>query len=321
VGLSVYFYTNFLPKFLTSPKYMSDNNSIKAVLYAFTANLGIALAKSGAAVWTGSGSMLAEAIHSYADCGNQVLLVIGMKRSAKAATQKHPMGYERESYIWSMMVAFILFSIGGVFAIYEGWDRYHHPHAIENAKIALLVLLAAIIMEALSLKGALSAMKEEKGKQSLWQWFKTTHSSELMVVTGEDIAALLGLVFALVTLGLTVMTGNTAFDALGSMIIGLLLVTVAAVVGAEIHSLLIGESAEDVRVSIQAYLEAQACVMRVLNVWAINHGNSVMVAIKTELKPDMSVHSAVQEINAMERQIKETHSRVKWIFFEIDDKD
>ncbi len=300
---------------------MSQNNSTKAVLYAFTANLGIALAKTGAAVWTGSGSMLAEAIHSYADCGNQVLLLIGMKRSGKEATQKHPMGYERESYIWSMMVAFILFSVGGVFAVHEGWDRFIHPHEIENANIALLVLVVAVGMEAFSLKGALSAMAEEKGDKSLWQWFKQTHSSELMVVTGEDIAALVGLVIALVTLGLAVLTGNTAFDAVGSMLIGLLLIVVAGVVGTEVHSLLIGESADDIRGGVQGYLEAQPCVLRVFNIWAINHGNSVMVSIKAELKPEMTVLNAVNEINAMERQIKQTHSRVKWIFFEIDNDD
>lgn len=300
---------------------MSQNNSTKAVLYAFSANLGIAIAKTGAAVWTGSGSMLAEAIHSYADCGNQILLLVGMKRSGKEATQKHPMGFERESYIWSMMVAFILFSVGGVFAVHEGWERYIHPHAIENAKIALLVLVVAIAMEAFSLKGALSAMAEEKGSQTLWQWFKSTHSSELMVITGEDIAALLGLVIALLGLGLTVLTGNTDFDAVGSMSIGVLLIVVAAVVGAEVHSLLVGESAEDIRINIQTYLEAQPCVLQVLNTWAINHGNSVMVAIKAELKPEMTVATAVQEINAMERQIKLTHNRVKWIFFEIDNKD
>jgi cation diffusion facilitator family transporter len=300
---------------------MSGINSTKAVLYAFAANLGIALAKTGAAVWTGSGSMLAEAIHSYADCGNQVLLLIGMKRSGKEATPKHPMGYGRESYIWSMMVAFILFSVGGVFAVHEGWDRYLHSHAIENANIALLVLLIAVVMEAISLKGALTAMKEEKGNQTVWQWFKSTHSSELMVVTGEDIAALLGLVIALVTLGLAVLTGNTAFDAFGSMLIGLLLIIVAAVVGAEVHSLLIGESAEDIRANVQSYLEEQPCVVRVLNIWAINHGNSVMLSIKAELTPDMTVLTAVNEINAMEWQIKQAHNRVKWIFFEIDNDD
>ena len=302
-------------------KNMATNNSTKAVLYAFAANLGIAIAKTGAAIWTGSGSMLAEAIHSFADCGNQILLLVGMKRSAKLATQKHPMGYERESYVWSMMVAFILFSVGGLFAIYEGWERLHHPHELENAKVAMLVLLVAVVMEAFSLMGALSAMKEEKGKQSLWQWFKSTHSSELMVVTGEDIAALLGLVFALVALGLSVVTGNTAFDAYGSILIGLLLIIVAVVVGTEVHSLLIGEAAEDIRTSINAYLEAQPSVIQVYQVFAINHGNSVMVAIKAQFKPEMLVQDAVVEINAMEKQIKQTHSRVKWIFFELDDGD
>lgn len=300
---------------------MSHSNSTKAVLYAFSANLGIALAKSGAAFWTGSGSMLAEAIHSFADCGNQVLLLIGMKRSGKEATQQHPMGYEREAYIWSMMVAIILFSVGGLFAVYEGWERYLNPHEIENAKVALFVLVIAVVMEGLSLKGAFSAMAEEKGDRSLWQWFKETHSSELMVVTGEDIAALLGLVIALVTLGLAVLTGNTAFDAAGSILIGILLIVVAVIVGVEVHSLLIGESAESIRVDVQAYLETQPCVVKVLNIWAINHGNSVMVSIKAELKPDMLVSNAVNEINTMEKQIKLTHYRVKWIFFEIDNED
>jgi cation diffusion facilitator family transporter len=300
---------------------MSDTSSTKAVLYAFSANFGIALAKTGAAVWTGSGSMLAEAIHSYADCGNQVLLLIGMKRSGKAATSKHPMGYERESYIWSMMVAIILFSVGGVFAIYEGWERFLHPQAIENANVALAVLVIAVIMEAFSLKGALSAMEDEKGEKSLWRWFKETHSSELMVVTGEDIAALLGLVIALITLGLTVVTGNTVFDAFGSMLIGLLLIIVALVVGSEVHSLIIGESAEEIRVNVKSYLEAQPCVVRVLNLWAINHGNSVMISIKAELEPEMNVLNAVHEINAMEKQIKLKNSRIKWIFFEIDNDD
>ena len=300
---------------------MSHSNSTKAVYYAFFANLGIALAKTGAAVWTGSGSLLAEAIHSYADCGNQVLLLVGMKRSAKEANRKHPMGYERESYIWSMMVAIILFSVGGLFAVYEGVERYLDPHTVENANVALLILVIAVAMEAFSLKGALDAMREERGDRSLWRWFRETPSTELMVVTGEDIAALLGLLIALVTLGLTVITGNTMFDAIGSILIGILLIVVAIVVGVEVHSLLIGESAEKIQDQIQRYLDGQASVVRVFNIWAINHGNSVMVSIKAELTPDMKVEKAVVEINRMEKQIKQDQSRVKWIFFEIDNED
>lgn len=300
---------------------MTDTHSTKAILYAFAANLGIAAAKTGAAMWTGSGSLLAEAIHSFADCGNQVLLLLGMKRSKKEATRKHPMGFGRESYIWSMMVAIILFSVGGLFSIYEGWLRYTHPHEVENGGIALFILLIAIGLEYVSLKGALEAMATEKGERSLWQWFRETHSSELMVVTGEDIAALAGLVIALVMLGMTMITGNTAYDAAGSMLIGLLLVVVAAVVGKEVHSLLIGEAVEEVRDNVEQYLKNQPCVRHVLNLWAINHGNAVMLAIKAELKPEMTVGDAVQQINRMEREIKQTHIRVRWIFFEIDDAD
>ena len=300
---------------------MPSPNPTIAILYAFAANLSIAAAKTGAAFWTGSGSLLAEAIHSYADCGNQVLLFIGMKRSEKEATRKHPMGFGRESYIWSMMVAFILFSVGGVFSIHEGWQRYIDPHSVENEGVAVLVLLIALGLEYFSLKGALAAMQQEKGTHSLWQWFKETQSSELMVVTGEDLAALAGLGIALVMLGLTMVTGNTVYDAAGSILIGFLLITVAVVVGTEVHSLLLGEAAEDISDNVQHYLESQPCVLKVLNVWAINHGNNVMVTIKAELQPDMTVMSAVDEINAMERQIKKTHARIKWIFFEIDNAD
>lgn len=300
---------------------MSHSNSTSAIIYAFAANLGIALTKSGAAVWTGSGSLLAEAIHSFADCGNQVLLFIGMKRSARAATQRHPMGYGRESYIWSMMVAITLFSVGGLFSIHEGWLRYHEPQAVENAGIALAILAIAVVLEGFSLRAALGAMASERGEGGLWQWFKETQSSELMVVIGEDLAALLGLVIAAAMLGLTMLTGNSLYDAMGSMLIGALLVVVAVLIGREVHSLLLGEA--DIRISdaVQSYLEKQDCVSRVLNIWAVSHGNQVMLAIKAELLADLSVGEAVELINGMEKQIKIDHPRINWVFFEIDNSD
>lgn len=300
---------------------MSHDQSTKAIAYAFAANLGIAVSKTAAAVWTGSGSLLAEAIHSFADCGNQVLLFVGMKRASKQATTKHPMGYGRESYIWSMMVAITLFSVGGLFSIYEGWLRFGEQHAVENAGVALLVLLIAVGLEALSLKGAMGVVQEQIGERSLWLWFKETHSSELMVVVGEDIAALLGLVIAFVMLGLTLLTGDTVFDAIGSILIGILLVLVALMVGREVHSLLLGEADVEIRDAVSSYLEAESSVVNVLNVWAVNHGNEIMLAIKAELLPDLKVSDAVLAINAMEKEIKNTHSRVKWVFFEIDNSD
>lgn len=300
---------------------MSHSNSTKAIIYAFAANLGIAVTKTGAALWTGSGSLVAEAVHSFADCGNQVLLFVGMKRSAKTATQRHPMGYGRESYIWSMMVAITLFSVGGMFSIYEGWERYREPHPVENAEIAMAILLIAVVMEAFSLKGALDAMQAEKGQRSLWQWFRETHSSELMVVIGEDLAALLGLVIAAAMLGLTVLTGNTVYDAVGSILIGVLLVVVALIVGHEVHDLLLGEADSEIRDAVTDYLQQQAAVVRVLNAWAINHGRDVMLASKVELMPDLTVSQAVTLINFLEQGIKINHPRVKWVFFEIDNAD
>ena len=164
-------------------------------------------------------------------------------------------------------------------------------------------------------------MEEEKGDRSLWQWFRETASSELMVVTGEDVAALIGLVIALIMLSLTMLTGNTAYDAAGSILIGMLLIIVALLVGTEIHSLLLGEADITIRDEVQYYLENQPCIVRVFNLWAINHGRDVMIAVKAELVPEMKVSQAACEINAMEKQIKASHPRVKWIFFEIDNAD
>ncbi len=300
---------------------MSHSGTTKAIFYAFSANLGIALTKTFAALWTGSGSLLAEAVHSYADCGNQVLLFIGMQRSDKQATGKHPLGYGRETYIWSMMVAFTLFSVGGVFSIHEGWQRYANPHELEYAGLALFILLAACGMEYFSLKGAMQAMREEQGERSLWQWFKETHSSELMVVIGEDFAAMLGLVIAFVMLALSAMTGDASYDALGSVFIGVLLVIVAFLIGKEVHSLLLGETAEPVKQDIQTALENEDSIVQVFNIIAINHGNSVMVSIKAEMNPELQVSDAVKEINRIEKQLKAQHERIQWVFFELDNAD
>ncbi len=297
---------------------MSHSSSTKAIFYAFSANLGIAISKSAMAFWTGSGSLLAEAVHSFADCGNQVLLFVGMKRSQKQATDLHPMGYGRETYIWSMLVAIILFSVGGLYSVYEGWQRYHLTHELENTAMALLILVIASGLEYFSLRGALAALSEERKDRSLWQWFRETTATELMVVIGEDIAALLGLLIAFVMLSLAWFTGNPAYDAVGSILIGLLLITVAVLVGREVHSLLLGEADIHIRDDVRSFLEAQTDVVRVFNLWAINHGNYVMVAVKAELKPDMPVKQAARYINQLEQQIKRQNPKIKWVFFEID---
>lgn len=300
---------------------MSTPSSTKAILYALGANTTIAIIKTGTALWTGSGSMMAEAIHSFADCGNQILLFIGMKRSSLPASEKHPMGYDREAYIWSMMVALLLFSVGGLFSFYEGVHRYLHPQPVDHLGLAIVILIFAFGLEAFSLRGALEALKDEKGDKTMWQWFQETHSSELMVVLGEDLAALAGLGIALVTTILVAITGNVVFDAIGSALIGTLLIAVSYVVAKEVHSLLLGEADPKIRDAIQSFLEEHIHIDRVFNIFAIHHGHYVMVAVKAELPATLLVHEATGIINEIEREIKTRHPRVKWVFFEIDQED
>ncbi len=300
---------------------MSSHNSTKAVIYAFSANAAIAVAKTGAALWTGSGSMMAEAIHSFADCGNQLLLFVGMRRSVLSPSEKHPMGYERESYIWSMMVAVLLFTMGGLFSVYEGWHRLANPEPVTNAEVSIIILAIGFVLEGASLRGALSALKEERGELSLWKWFKDTASSELLVVVGEDFAAIVGLGIALSATVALVITGNVIYDSIGSILVGVLLVVTAALVSKEVHSLVVGESAVAVKGCVEALLSQRKEVVRVFNIFAIHHGASVMVAIKAELPALMLVGNASQLINEIEREIKLKNPRVKWVFFEIDNID
>lgn len=300
---------------------MSSHNSTKAVIYAFSANAAIAVAKTGAALWTGSGSMMAEAIHSFADCGNQLLLFVGMRRSSLSPSEKHPMGYERESYIWSMMVAVLLFTMGGLFSVYEGWHRLANPEPVTNAEVSIIILAIGFVLEGASMRGALNALKEERGDLSLWDWFKDTSSSELLVVVGEDLAAIVGLGIALSATVALVITGNVIYDSIGSILVGVLLVVTAALVSKEVHSLIVGESAVAVKGCVETILSQRKEVVRVFNIFAIHHGASVMVAIKAELPALMLVGNASQLINEIEREIKLKNPSVKWVFFEIDNID
>jgi len=202
---------------------MSDHgSSAKAILYAFTANLGIALAKLAASIYTHSGSMMAEAIHSFADCGNQVLLYLGLRQAQKPPDAKHPLGYGKVTYFWSFIVALLLFSMGGLFSMYEGWHKLHAPEELHQAWIALAVLGASILLEFGSLVGCLREIKKLRKDKPLWRWVGTTRNAELVVVLGEDLAALLGLALAFVFVALATVTGNPVFDAVGSIVIGII---------------------------------------------------------------------------------------------------
>ena len=204
-----------------------SNGSVRAILYALGANFGIAVAKFVAAAWTGSGSMLAEAIHSTADCFNQLLLLLGMRQAKRPESEEHPLGHHRVVYFWSMIVALLLFFMGGAFSVYEGIERLLHPQPLKHAAVAMVVLGVAVVLEAFSLWGAMKIIRGQAAGKPFLRWFRETRQSELMVVAGEDIAALGGLVLAFIAVLLAMWTGNPLFDSLGSIAVGVLLVVVA----------------------------------------------------------------------------------------------
>jgi len=229
---------------------VAANGGTKAIVAALAANLTIALLKFVAFVLTMSSSMLAEAIHSVADSGNQLLLLIGGKRAKRAASPEHPFGYGRERYIYAFIVSIVLFSVGGLFALYEAWEKFQHPHAIEGDFwwVPLAVLVGAIVAEGFSFRTAIIESNHIRGKQSWTNFIRNAKQPELPVILLEDFGALLGLVFALFGVGMTLLTGNGIWDAAGTGMIGLLLVAIAVVLAVETKSLLLGESAtkEDV---------------------------------------------------------------------------
>src|SRR5436189_932300 len=219
-------------------------DSLKSILFALGANFLIALAKPGGAIFTGSSSMLAEAIHSYADCANQGLLLWGLREGRRRPDREHPLGHGKAIYFWSFIVALMLFSMGGLFSIYEGVHKLQAPQSIEYAWVAIAILSFGIAAESVSLWGCLREVNKDRGEQGLWRWFRSSRQSELLVVFAEDIAALGGLTLALVVISLSHLTGNPAWDAAGSIAIGVLLVLVAVLVGVQVKELLIGQSVE-----------------------------------------------------------------------------
>jgi cation diffusion facilitator family transporter len=299
---------------------MSDHgSSAKAILYAFVANLGIALAKLAAAAYTNSGSMLAESIHSFADCGNQVLLYLGLKQAEKPADEKHPLGYGRVTYFWSFIVALLLFSMGGLFSINEGWHKLHESEPLNKVWVALTVLAVSVGLEYGSLLGCLREIKKLRGERSLAYWVRNTRNAELVVVLGEDLAALLGLVLAFIFVALAAVTGNTVFDAIGSMVIGVVLVCVSVFIAIRIKGLIVGRSAEeDLQEALEAQIAGEPGIVKLYRAITIQMGPQVMIAVKVQMTPGCSVEQAVESLNRLERNIKAKFPEVAWCFVEPD---
>lgn len=298
------------------------SSSLKAIFFAFGANLAIALMKTAAAIYTNSGSMLAEAIHSYADTGNQVLLYFGLKQSQKQPDENHPLGYGKNSYFWSFVVAVLLFTMGGLFSIYEGWHKLHHPEALNQAWIGLWVLGVAIIIEIISLLGCLSAIKDVKGEKTFSSWLKHTRNAELVVVFGEDTAAILGLVIAFIFVGISVLTGNPIYDAIGSICIGIVLIIVSVFVAWRIKALIVGTSAEpEIREKIVQIIQQDENVQKLFNVITIQFGSKIMLAAKINLPDTMTTKQSVEKINLLEKKIKQQLPDIGWCFIEPDARD
>lgn len=297
----------------------SHGSTARAILYAFLANFGIALTKSWAAWLTGSGSMLAEAIHSYADAGNQVLLYLGLRQSGRAPDPEHPMGYGKLTYFWSFVVATLLFSVGGLFSVYEGVHKFLHPEPLSQAWVALVVLGLAIALESGSLAGCLREVRAIRGERPFREWLRHTRNSALVVVFGEDVAALLGLALAFVAVSLAAITGNTVFDAIGSMCIGVVLVVISVFLAMRIQSLLVGRSADPViREMIEAIIGEEDGIEQVFNVITMQFGPDTMLAAKIKLREGVDMRTAVGHINALERKLKEKVPELKWCFVEPD---
>ena len=297
----------------------NQNASIKSILFALLANLGIAVTKTIAAVITGSGAMMAESIHSFADCGNQGLLFTGLRASKKRPNPEHPLGFGKEIYFWSFIVALILFSMGGLFSVYEGIHKLNLHEGLKNPTVAIVVLFISMILEASSLYGCLTQINKVRHKESLWTWYKNSRQSELVVVLGEDVAALLGLSFALISVVLAVLTGNPVFDAIGSIGIGFLLIIISVFLAVKVKSLLIGQSADsETYNAIKALLEARPEIDQVLNLITLQLGSQIMVAVKAKMAKVDSVDQLIDNINTCESELKRENSTIKWVFFEPD---
>jgi cation diffusion facilitator family transporter len=297
-------------------------DSLKTILFALAANFAIFVSKLVAAILSGSGSMLAEAVHSLADCANQGLLLVGMRRSRRPASPDFPLGFGKAVYFWSFLVALLLFSVGGIFSIYEGVHKLGHPEPLRWAWLAVGVLVFGIVAESLSMWGCLREVNKARGSDSLWRWFRDSRQSELIVIFGEDLAALFGLTFALLAVVLTMATGDPLYDACGSIAIGLLLIVTAVFVAIEVSALLIGQSADpSLRNELLEFLRSRPEIARVFNIITLQLGPDVMVATKAEIAGVPSGAELVAAINRVEAAMKARFPEIRWSFFEPDFED
>ncbi|MGH9275887.1 MAG: cation diffusion facilitator family transporter [Acidimicrobiales bacterium] len=292
----------------------------KAVIAALLANAGIAVAKFAGFIITGSASMLAESIHSVADSGNQGLLLLGGKRARRTADESHPFGYGRERYFWAFVVALVLFSLGGAFAIYEGVSKIRHPHEVESPEVAVGILLLAIVLEGFSFRTAVSEANHIRGDAGWWQFIRRSKNPELPVVLLEDLGALIGLVLALAAVGTTLATDDAIWDGIGTLSIGVLLTVIAIVLAIEMKSLLIGETADaKVEQSIRAAIEIEPAVERLIHLRTQHLGpDELLVGAKVSFIADLTVPELAGAVNRVESTVRSAVPSARIMYIEPD---
>lgn len=295
-------------------------DSTRAILFALGANLAIAVAKGVAAFVTGSSAMLAETVHSLADSGNQLLLLLGLRQAKRPPSPDYPLGYGKAIYFWSFLVAVMLFTVGGMFSLYEGIHKLQSPEPLKQWWWAAGVLVFGIIAEAVSMRACLQEVNKSRNGRTLWQWFRESRQAELVVIFGEDLAALLGLVFALGAVMLTVVTGNPLWDAIGTIAIGALLIIVAVFVAIEVKAMLIGQGVDPARqAQIHQFLDGRPEITRVISLITLQLGNDVMVSVQAHMREAADAQLLIAEINAVEAAMKQAFPDVLWSFFEPED--
>jgi cation diffusion facilitator family transporter len=289
----------------------------RSILAAIGANVAIAIAKGVGAFFSGSGGLVAEALHSASDTGNGILLLLGQREAKQPATADHPLGKGRATYFWSFVVALLLFTGSGVVSIYEGIGKLSSGGDLESPMLAIGILGFAFVAEGASQLVTLRSIRRRRGRFTLWQWLRNTRHSELIVTFAEDAAALVGIAIALAAVIATWVTGNEAYDASGSIAIGVLLILVAIGLSVEIKSLLIGESAAPpVREAMRAFLAGRAEIVSVAHLITSQHGDDLIVAIKARMDPALDAKGMVAAIAACEEELAGQFPQVTWVFFE-----
>jgi cation diffusion facilitator family transporter len=296
------------------------HDETRHIIQSLVVNVTIAVVKTIAALFTKSGSMLAEALHSFSDCGNQILLLVGVRQARKPANASHPFGYGRAIYFWSFMVALMLFLGGGTFSIYEGVHKIRDPEPIQRAWLGIFILVVSIALEGTATASNIAELNRRRGNKPFFQYLKDTTDSDLVVVFGENAAAVFGLFFAILAVVLSAATGDGRWDGLGSVVIGVVLVGVALFLAVEVSSLLLGEAAAPE--ITHATLDSASRFVeidKVLNVITMQQGpGEVLVHVKVAFQPNLSIEDACRVINDFERLLRASRPEIRWVFVEPD---